>query len=153
MAESNFCGSCKYCPGKGLITPRPCKKPGNNKKVTDLDSACFFYAEPKEQIEKKSGNDRTDSQASALIKYVESEDIELFHDETHDPYARIRLDGHTVNLSTKERGLYQNGYTNQKRRIKNMIETWTKKEYEAQKKKNEADEKYLMWLNEERMED
>jgi hypothetical protein len=37
--------------------------------------------------------------------------------------------------------------------IKNMIETWNKKEQKEQNKKNQADEKYIMWLNEERMED
>jgi len=47
---------------------------------------------------------KQDSQAGALIKYVESDDVELFHDETHNPYASILSGGHIIILSVKERG-------------------------------------------------
>lgn len=52
----------------------------------------------------KTSNVGGGSQASLLIKYVESDDVELFHDDIHNPYARIKLDGHYITLSIKEKG-------------------------------------------------
>lgn len=54
----------------------------------------------KGKIDRQNG----DSQASSLIKYVESSDVELFHDDVHDPYIRVSIDGHYPILPIKGRG-------------------------------------------------
>lgn len=64
------------------------------------------------EIELEPDKGESSSQASTLIKYVESPDVELFHDDTHNPYARIKLNDHLITLSVKERG-FKRWITNQ----------------------------------------
>ncbi len=45
---------------------------------------------------KGNGNGATYSQASALIGYVASDSVELFHDDRQDPYARVKVDGKSI---------------------------------------------------------
>lgn len=50
-----------------------------------------------------NGKDRTYSQATALIDYTSSDDVELFHDDKGDPYARVSIDGKNKNMPVQGR--------------------------------------------------
>ncbi len=95
-AESKKCINCRHYPGEtGNCTI------AKRLMLDDFDAGkCQHFKQAKQNICGGNG----DSQASVLIKYVESPEVELFHDDTHNPYARIKIDGHDITLSIKERG-------------------------------------------------
>jgi len=58
-------------------------------------------SEPREKQKASGSKGNGDSQASALIHYVESSDVELFHDDVLKLYARIKINGVNKILSLK----------------------------------------------------
>lgn len=97
--EGEVCGSCKYCPGKGLITPRPCKKPQNNKKVTDLDAACFFYEKADIKTKKKDNikcSKGDDEDKPVLVSSLVLKDVLYEQVKTKDGYQFAYLNGDSI---------------------------------------------------------
>lgn len=72
-----------------------------------LKEQCVGFTECDNCKVKKGGrnnaNERTYSQASALIRYVKAEDVELFHDDRQDPYARVKGEGRSIIMPVQGR--------------------------------------------------
>jgi len=72
-----------------------------------LKERCAGFTECDNCKVKKSGrnnvNEKTYSQASALIGYVGSEDVELFHDDRGDPFVRVKMEGKSMTMPVQGR--------------------------------------------------
>jgi hypothetical protein len=92
-SEEKSCGDCRYCPGE---TGR-CNKAKKLVMADDDATNCEHFKQAKQK--KEACDDSQDD----IIKHIESNGIELFHDDTQNPYARVPLNGNLVILKVRDR--------------------------------------------------
>ncbi len=70
----------------------------NDPPLSDEELAGVFHsiakAEQQQRNEEIESEDERKSQSSSIIELIESKNIELFHSDLQEPYARVEIDGH-----------------------------------------------------------
>jgi hypothetical protein len=91
----NTCGICEYTPRAGGINCRHPdfrdKKGKPNHPTLTAKEACEKFMTPVIKID-----EGTEAVSANLLKYVERDGVELFHDEVGTPYARIPINNRYV---------------------------------------------------------